>query len=116
MNTPLISRLTLSSDYFNGFHVFCLIVACSGFLCDKKRCIPPDWKCDGHVDCQDQSDESECDACGPGAIYCGEKRCMSQKNVCDGLIDCPYGQDERNCSKYLELNFVFFLNFKQKMF
>lgn len=74
-------------------------VACSGFLCDKKRCIPSDWKCDGHVDCQDQSDESDCDACGSGAIYCGEKRCMSQKHVCDGVIDCPYGQDERNCSK-----------------
>ncbi|XP_037034832.1 atrial natriuretic peptide-converting enzyme isoform X2 [Bradysia coprophila] len=70
---------------------------CSGFLCDKKRCIPSDWKCDGHVDCQDQSDESDCDACGAGAIYCGEKRCMSQKHVCDGIIDCPYGQDERNC-------------------
>ncbi|KAJ6642681.1 Atrial natriuretic peptide-converting enzyme, partial [Pseudolycoriella hygida] len=70
---------------------------CSGFLCDKKRCLPSDWRCDGHVDCQDQSDESECDACDVGAIYCGEKRCMSQKHVCDGVIDCPYGQDERNC-------------------
>lgn len=73
--------------------------ACSGFLCDQRRCIPSDWRCDGHVDCLDQADESGCDACGTGSIYCGEKRCMSQKHVCDGVIDCPYGQDERNCSK-----------------
>lgn len=25
--------------------------ACSGFLCDQKRCLPADWRCDGHVDC-----------------------------------------------------------------
>lgn len=75
-------------------------VSCSGFLCDKRRCIPNDWRCDGHVDCQDQSDESSCDVCGDNAIHCGEGRCMSQKHVCDGVVDCPYGQDERNCSKF----------------
>lgn len=73
--------------------------ACSGFLCDKKRCIPNDWRCDGHVDCLDQTDESKCDTCGPDSIYCGENKCMSSKHVCDGEINCPYGQDERNCSE-----------------
>uniref|UniRef100_A0A182LTZ4 Scavenger receptor class A n=1 Tax=Anopheles culicifacies TaxID=139723 RepID=A0A182LTZ4_9DIPT len=56
---------------------------CSGFLCDKRRCIPNDWKCDGHVDCQDQTDEAHCDFCGDDAIHCGEGQCMSQKHVCD---------------------------------
>lgn len=78
---------------------------CSGFMCDKKRCIPSEWKCDGHVDCNDQTDESDCVFCPEGSIYCGERRCMSQKHVCDGIQDCPYGQDERNCSKW-----GFFLN------
>uniref|UniRef100_A0A182TY97 Peptidase S1 domain-containing protein n=1 Tax=Anopheles melas TaxID=34690 RepID=A0A182TY97_9DIPT len=58
-------------------------MACTGFLCDKRRCIPNDWKCDGHVDCQDQTDEAHCDFCGDDAIHCGEGQCMSQKHVCD---------------------------------
>lgn len=36
-----------------------------GFRCDKKRCIPMDWKCDGHFDCEDHSDELKCSQC-PG--------------------------------------------------
>ncbi|XP_049290296.1 uncharacterized protein LOC125767595 [Anopheles funestus] len=79
-------------------------MACSGFLCDKRRCIPNDWKCDGHVDCQDQTDEAHCDFCGDDAIHCGEGQCMSQKHVCDGAVNCPYGQDERNCIRLSERN------------
>lgn len=81
-----------------------LIPKCSGFLCDQRRCIPSDWRCDGHVDCSDQSDESMCSPCGSGSIHCGEKRCMSQKHVCDGIDDCPWGQDERNCIRLSERN------------
>ncbi|KFB51412.1 AGAP006631-PA-like protein [Anopheles sinensis] len=80
-------------------------IACSGFLCDNnKRCIPDEWKCDGHVDCQDQTDEAHCDFCGDDAIHCGQGKCMSQKQVCDGHKDCPYGQDERNCIRLSERN------------
>ncbi|XP_043284206.1 atrial natriuretic peptide-converting enzyme isoform X2 [Venturia canescens] len=39
-------------------------VCTSGFQCDGTRCIPVDWKCDGHVDCADQSDEIGCGECG----------------------------------------------------
>ncbi|XP_055607996.1 uncharacterized protein LOC129755498 [Uranotaenia lowii] len=79
-------------------------VSCSGFLCDKRRCIPNDWRCDGHTDCQDQTDESHCPACGDSAIHCGEGKCMTQKHVCDGMADCPFGQDERNCIRLSERN------------
>uniref|UniRef100_A0A182T1G4 FZ domain-containing protein n=1 Tax=Anopheles maculatus TaxID=74869 RepID=A0A182T1G4_9DIPT len=79
-------------------------MACSGFLCDKRRCLPNEWKCDGHVDCQDQTDEAHCDFCGDDAIHCGEGKCMSQKHVCDGTANCPYGQDERNCIRLSERN------------
>ncbi|KAK6618238.1 hypothetical protein RUM44_002689 [Polyplax serrata] len=74
-----------------------------GFLCDTTRCIPLDWKCDGHLDCEDQTDEENCDArCPEGMVHCGESRCMNVSNVCDGIIDCPYGQDERNCIRLQE--------------
>ncbi|XP_050092170.1 uncharacterized protein LOC126575496 [Anopheles aquasalis] len=79
-------------------------ISCSGFLCDKRRCIPTDWKCDGHVDCQDQSDEAQCKFCADDEIHCGEGRCMSQKHVCNGVRDCPFGQDERNCIRLSERN------------
>ncbi|XP_077291276.1 atrial natriuretic peptide-converting enzyme-like [Arctopsyche grandis] len=76
----------------------------TGFQCDTKRCIPADWRCDGHVDCLDQSDELNCKSCGRGTIHCGERRCMAQSHVCDGKVDCPWGQDERNCLRLSESN------------
>lgn len=45
-----------------------LIVCTSGFQCDRKRCIPFDWRCDGHVDCIDQSDETGCGKCNSSSL------------------------------------------------
>lgn len=74
---------------------------CSAFQCDnRKRCIPLDWRCDGHSDCKDQTDEQDCAQCPDGGIFCGGKFCLKQSLVCDGVVHCPFGQDERNCSEY----------------
>ncbi|CAK1602577.1 unnamed protein product [Parnassius mnemosyne] len=77
----------------------------SGFQCDVKRCIPHDWRCDGHVDCADRSDELNCRVCKhSGDVHCGNQRCISQSHLCDGRVDCPWGQDERNCLRLSEAN------------
>ncbi|KAG8322784.1 hypothetical protein J6590_015775 [Homalodisca vitripennis] len=77
-------------------------VCLTGFQCDQKRCIPSDWKCDGHVDCEDQTDELDCHECAKGEIHCGSRTCMDQTHMCDGVRDCPWGQDERNCIRLSE--------------
>ncbi|CAH2050959.1 unnamed protein product, partial [Iphiclides podalirius] len=77
----------------------------SGFQCDVRRCIPHDWRCDGHVDCADRSDELNCRVCKRGGdVHCGNQRCISQSHLCDGRVDCPWGQDERNCLRLSEAN------------
>ncbi|XP_063375428.1 atrial natriuretic peptide-converting enzyme [Cydia amplana] len=77
----------------------------SGFQCDVKRCIPHDWRCDGHVDCLDRSDELNCRTCKKhGDVHCGNNHCISQSHMCDGHSDCPWGQDERNCLRLSEMN------------
>ncbi|XP_052750203.1 atrial natriuretic peptide-converting enzyme [Galleria mellonella] len=77
----------------------------TGFQCDIKRCIPHDWRCDGHVDCADRSDELNCRVCKrTGDVHCGNQRCISQSHMCDGKMDCPWGQDERNCLRLSEAN------------
>ncbi|KAF5283577.1 hypothetical protein FQA39_LY17279 [Lamprigera yunnana] len=79
-------------------------VCSAGFQCDFKRCIPKDWYCDGHVDCKDQTDESNCNLCKKGMIHCGNNKCVGQDQMCDGKIDCPFAQDERNCLRLSERN------------
>ncbi|KAF9795901.1 hypothetical protein SFRURICE_017765 [Spodoptera frugiperda] len=77
----------------------------TGFQCDVRRCIPHDWRCDGHVDCADRSDELNCRVCKrSGEVHCGNQRCISQAHLCDGKVDCPWGQDERNCLRLSQAN------------
>ncbi|XP_043259003.1 uncharacterized protein LOC122401117 [Colletes gigas] len=105
-------------------------VCTSGFQCDGTRCIPVDWRCDGHLDCADHSDEIGCGECSSSSsptasvfntkivkkpilakntiskspLHCGERRCMSASHICDGVMDCPWGQDERYCLKLSQRN------------
>ncbi|XP_034183521.1 uncharacterized protein LOC117605855 [Osmia lignaria lignaria] len=108
-------------------------ICTSGFQCDRTRCIPVDWRCDGHLDCADHSDEIGCGECtlssssssssvstfntkivkkpilakntdSKSPLHCGERRCMSASLICDGVMDCPWGQDERYCLKLSKRN------------
>ena len=69
----------------------------NGFRCDQTRCIPPNWKCDGYMDCNDSLDERHCNECRDDQFYCSHGVCINRSNICDGKPDCPDGRDERQC-------------------
>uniref|UniRef100_A0A3B4B3M5 Low density lipoprotein receptor-related protein 2b n=1 Tax=Periophthalmus magnuspinnatus TaxID=409849 RepID=A0A3B4B3M5_9GOBI len=73
------------------------------FECDEGRCRPNSYRCDGYIDCVDQTDEINCPTripttCSSDYFTCDNFRCVSKKWVCDGDNDCGDGSDEQNCN------------------
>ncbi|KAM3857457.1 atrial natriuretic peptide-converting enzyme [Diretmus argenteus] len=71
----------------------------SHFKCRSGRCVLATKRCDGHLDCDDHSDEDNC-GCSERALWeCpGSKVCIKASMICDGFPDCPLLVDETNCS------------------
>ncbi|KAK8743326.1 hypothetical protein OTU49_001377, partial [Cherax quadricarinatus] len=66
--------------------------------CADGLCIPHIKRCDGHMNCYDQSDEQHC-RCGPDKFQCGNNTsCLPVTSKCDGNMDCWDGSDEANCT------------------
>lgn len=65
------------------------------------RCIPQGQVCDGKSDCQDRSDELDCQALPDGCHqHCDNKtRCIPKSFLCDGEPDCADGSDEEKCGR-----------------
>ncbi|XP_033169646.1 basement membrane-specific heparan sulfate proteoglycan core protein isoform X23 [Drosophila mauritiana] len=71
------------------------------FECDYSRCLPLEKKCDGYADCEDMSDELECqsytDHCLESEFEC-DSYCLPRDQLCNGNPNCLDGSDERNCT------------------
>ena len=52
--TYLLTYKNLTLSHFLG------ICSNKDFTCSNGKCIEASWKCDGHNDCGDSSDESNC--------------------------------------------------------
>ncbi|XP_030629085.1 atrial natriuretic peptide-converting enzyme isoform X2 [Chanos chanos] len=71
----------------------------SHFKCRSGRCVLASKRCNGHMDCDDDSDEEHCGCKERGLWECpGNKACIKHSMICDGFPDCSQLEDEKNCS------------------
>ncbi|XP_051521960.1 suppressor of tumorigenicity 14 protein homolog isoform X1 [Myxocyprinus asiaticus] len=70
---------------------------CPGqFACTSGYCIKKELHCDGWNDCEDMSDEKNCQ-CEDDQFVCKNGLCRPPYSVCDRRDDCGDNSDEQDC-------------------
>ncbi|XP_025093679.1 low-density lipoprotein receptor-like isoform X2 [Pomacea canaliculata] len=69
------------------------------FMCKSGECILAEWTCDTQADCQDGSDEQECECVcrGEHKFQCQNGKCVPSSFICDSDNDCGDMSDETDC-------------------
>ncbi|XP_052899994.1 putative vitellogenin receptor [Anopheles moucheti] len=87
----------------------CIDAADCEFRCESGECLKMKMRCNGHVDCKDQSDEQNCDPgkarmsanCKWNEFRCKDgSKCIPTVKRCDKQHDCADLSDEANCDGY----------------
>ncbi|KPP76122.1 basement membrane-specific heparan sulfate proteoglycan core protein-like, partial [Scleropages formosus] len=73
------------------------------FTCKDGSCIPLEYHCDKRPDCEDMSDEQDCEVpspqpCLPDEYTCGDGSCIPREYLCNNRPDCGDRSDELDCS------------------
>ncbi|XP_055949393.1 low-density lipoprotein receptor-related protein 6-like [Argiope bruennichi] len=91
-------HLVLSSDSTNCIDI--PVCPPDKFRClSGVTCLPEKWRCDGRADCDDMSDEMNCDVCKPQQFRCHNGDCIDSSLKCDGISQCKDESDELCCQK-----------------
>ncbi|XP_050075140.1 putative vitellogenin receptor [Anopheles maculipalpis] len=87
----------------------CINASDCEFRCESGECLKMKQRCNGHVDCKDQSDEQNCDpgvariaaSCRWNEFRCTDgSKCIPMERRCDKHHDCADLSDEANCAGY----------------
>ncbi|GAB1606841.1 MAM and LDL-receptor class A domain-containing protein 2-like [Argonauta hians] len=98
-----LASITCSNTVCEDGKVVCP-AAHNGTNSSSSVCIRRESLCDGHIDCQDGTDEENCDDCTDLQWQCINQKCIDKHKRCDGQEDCQDGSDEYNCFQYKESN------------